>query len=354
MAIVETQDLEGTRQRLAGWLGCKLPQGSDRLEISELQIPQGAGHSNATLLFDARWTEGNEPRSGGFVARVRPSGRGVFPEYDMQLQFRCMQILGARSSVPVPKMLWFEDDASVLGQPFYLMEKLDGIVPPDNPPYAIAGWVAEATAEQQAGLWRRSIELLARIHCLDWRALGFAFLDRPEYGPTGFAQQLAYYRNYLDWATDGAPAPELAATLAWLEANRPAGDEVVLNWGDARISNMMYRDFAPIAVLDWEMACLGPPEADVAWFLFMNDFLTTAIGLPGIAGFPDAAGTAAEYARHAGKPLRDLHYFSVWAGFRFAVIMASIETLMKANGIDSPGIGGMAVTALEKVRASAG
>ena len=57
MAIVETQDLEGTRQRLAGWLGRKLLQSSDRFEISELQIPQGAGHSNATLLFDARWTE---------------------------------------------------------------------------------------------------------------------------------------------------------------------------------------------------------------------------------------------------------------------------------------------------------
>jgi len=349
MAIVETQDLEGTRARLATWLGRKLPEGRG-LEISELQIPQGAGHSNATLLFDARWTENGTARSGGFVARVRPTGRGVFPEYDMQLQFRCMQILGERSSVPVPRMLWFEDDASVLGQPFYVMEKLDGIVPSDNPPYAIAGWVAEATAAQQDALWRRSIELLARIHTLDWRALGFAFLDRPELGESGFAQQLAYYRNYLNWASNDAPAPELLETLAWLEANRPAGDAIVLNWGDARISNMMYREFAPVAVLDWEMACLGPPEADVAWFLFMNDFLTTAIGLPGVAGFPDATATAAEYAKHAGRPLRDLHYFTVWAAFRFAVIMASIETLMVANGIDSPGIGGMALTALAKVR----
>mgnify|MGYP000741515764 CR=1 FL=1 len=351
MAILPTQDLEGTRQRLAAWLGPKLPRGTDRLDISELQIPQGAGHSNATLLFDAHWQENGAARSGGFVARVRPAGRGVFPEYDMQLQYRCMEILGTRSAVPVPRMLWFESDASVLGQPFYVMEKLDGIVPSDNPPYAIAGWVAEASADDQAALWRRSIALLARIHELDWRALGFAFLDRPEYGPTGFAQQLAYYREYLAWATGGAPAPELIDTLAWLEANRPAGDRIVLNWGDARISNMMYRDFAPIAVLDWEMACLGPPEADVAWFLFMNDFLTTAIGLPGVAGFPDAAATAEEYAQHATRPLRDLHYFSVWAAFRFAVIMAAIETLMVENGIDSPGIGGMSLTALAKVRA---
>src|SRR5437868_3768529 len=135
MALLETPDLDGTRVRLASWLSGKLPPGSEQLEISELSIPQGAGHSNATLLFDARWREREGSRSGGFVARVRPSGRGVFPEYDMQLQFRCMQILGAHSAIPVPKMLWFEDDPSVLGQPFYLMEKLDGIVPPDNPPY---------------------------------------------------------------------------------------------------------------------------------------------------------------------------------------------------------------------------
>jgi len=351
MAILQAQDLEGTRQKLATWLRGKLPAGASGLEISELKIPEGAGHSNTTLLFDARWTENGSACSAGYVARVQPSGRGVFPEYDMQLQYRCMEILGTRSNVPVPRMLWFESDTTLLGQPFYVMDKLDGVVPSDNPPYAIAGWVAEAPASEQDALWRRSLEVMARIHRLDWQALGFGFLDRPEHGPTGFAQQLAYYRQYLRWAMDGRPSPELDETLAWLEANRPAGDQVVLNWGDARISNMMYRDFAPIAVLDWEMACLGPPEADVAWFLFMNDFLTTAIGLPGVAGFPDAAATAAEYAKHAGRPLRDLHYFSVWAAFRFAVIMASIETLMIGNGMDSPGIGGMSLTALAKVRA---
>lgn len=352
MALLQAQDLDGTRRKLSTWLGTRLPAGVQGLEISELTIPEGAGHSNTTLLFDAAWTEGGEPRRGGFVARVQPSGRGVFPEYDMQLQYRCMEILGTRSNVPVPRMLWFEPDASVLGQPFYVMEKLDGIVPSDNPPYAIAGWVAEATAAEQEALWRRSIEVMSRIHGLDWRELGFAFLDRPDLGPTGFAQQLAYYRQYLTWAMDGRPAPELEETLAWLETNRPDGDRIVLNWGDARISNMMYRDFSPIAVLDWEMACLGPPEADVAWFLFMNDFLTTAIGLPGVAGFPDAAATAAEYDKHSGQPLRDLHYFSVWAAFRFAVIMAAIETLMIRNGLDSPGIGGMSLTALAKVRAA--
>jgi aminoglycoside phosphotransferase (APT) family kinase protein len=351
MAILEAQDLDGTHRKLTAWLGTKLGPDARDLEVSELQIPQGAGHSNTTLLFDAHWTEGGVRRGGGYVARVQPSGRGVFPEYDMRLQYRCMEILGAKTDIPVPRMLWFEDDTHVLGQPFYVMEKLDGIVPSDNPPYAIAGWVAEASPEEQDALWRRSIALLARIHRLDWQKLGFDFLDRPLYGLPGFEQQLAYYREYLGWAADGRSTPQLDQTLQWLESHAPANDRIVLNWGDARISNMMYRDFTPIAVLDWEMACLGPPEADVAWFLFMNDFLTSAIGLPGIAGFPDARETAAEYERHAGHPLRDLHYFRVWAAFRFAVIMAAIETLMLRNGLESPGIGDMALTALAKVRA---
>ena len=78
MAIVATQDLEGIRSKLTAWLARQLPAGSSGLEISDLKIPEGAGHSNTTLLFDARWSEGGSAKGGGFVARVRPHGRGVF------------------------------------------------------------------------------------------------------------------------------------------------------------------------------------------------------------------------------------------------------------------------------------
>lgn len=353
MAILPTQDLEGTRRRLAGWLATKLGDGGSAPQVSDLEIPQGAGHSNTTLLFDARWTERGAECRGSFVARVRPGGgRGVFPEYDMQLQYRCMQILGTRTRVPVPRMLWFEDDTSVLGQPFYVMEKLEGVVPSDNPPYSMMGWLAEATPRQQEALWRRSIEVLARIHGLDWRALGFDFLDRPRYGATGFEQQLGYYREYLGWAAKDAPPAELMETLAWLEENRPTDPgPVVINWGDARISNMMYRDFTPVAVLDWEMACLGPAEVDLAWFLYMNFFLTEAIGMPGLPGFLDADATAGAYEQVSGRPVRDMHYYSVWAGFRFAAIIVAIETMIAEHGIDQPGASALALAALEKVRA---
>ncbi|HYC21220.1 MAG TPA: phosphotransferase family protein [Candidatus Bathyarchaeia archaeon] len=350
MAILQTRDLDSAARQLTAWLVRQLPAGANA-EVFDLEIPQGAGHSNETILFEARWRESGAERRGGFVARIRPGGRAVFPEYDMQLQYRCMHILGTRTSIPVPRVLWFEASADVLGQPFYVMEKVSGQVPSDNPPYAVVGWLAEASPVDQAELWRRSIGVLARIHQLDWRALGFDFLDRPQFGATGFEQQLGYYRKYLPWASAGSPPPALSETFAWLEKHRPAeSGPVVLNWGDARISNMMYRAFSPVAVLDWEMACLGPAEVDLAWFIFMNHFLTAAIGIPGLPGFPDRDATAAEYSAVAGRPVGDLQYYTVWAAFRFAVIMVAIDTMMVEHGMEAAGASTLALTALASVR----
>jgi aminoglycoside phosphotransferase (APT) family kinase protein len=355
MAILVTRDLDATRPRLTAWLARQLPPGAEP-ELSALTIPQGAGHSNETLLFDARWREGGAERHERFVGRVQPKGRAVFPEYDMALQFRCMELLGAHSTVPVPRVIWFEADPSVLGQPFYVMERVEGVVPSDNPPFSIAGWLAEATPAQQEQLWRESIAVLARIHRVDWRAVGFDFLDRPQYGQTGFDQQLGYYREFLPWATAGNPPAALTDARAWLDAHRPTvAGPTVLNWGDARISNMIYRDFAPVAVLDWEMACLGPGEVDLAWFLFMNHFLTEGLGIPNLPGFLDRSATAALYGSLAGRPVRDLAYYEVWAGFRFAAIMLAINQMLIEHG-QPEGLGGaheLAINALAGVLARA-
>jgi aminoglycoside phosphotransferase (APT) family kinase protein len=263
-----------------------------------------------------------------------------------------MQILGAKTDIPVPRMLWFETDPKVLGQPFYVMERIDGVVPPDNPPFAVMGWVAEASVDDRRDLWRRSLEVLARLHQLDWRGIGLGFLDRPQYGPTGFDQQLGFYGEYLPWAKAGTSHPLLDDTFAWLVAHRPADlGPVVLNWGDARISNMMYRDFRPVAVLDWEMACVGAPEVDLAWFWYICWFLTGGLGIDNLPGFPDRDGTAAIYEEIARRPVRHMDYFEVWAAFRFGVIMVAIDEVMRQNGIDmgtSPS--GLAMAALETSR----
>jgi aminoglycoside phosphotransferase (APT) family kinase protein len=351
MAIAVNRDFEKTHGELTAWLATRLPAGA-RPELSALEIPQGAGHSNETLLFDATWREGGDRRRARYVARVRPGGRGVFPEYDLRMQYRCMEVLGAKTTIPVPRMLWFEEDGAILGQPFYVMERVEGVVPPDNPPFAVMGWLAESAVEDQRRLWRRSLEVLVRLHQVDWRGIGLGFLDRPAYGPAGFAQQLGYYAEYLPWAKAGTSQPLLDDTFAWLRAHAPAEPGPVgITWGDARISNMMYRDFTPVAVLDWEMACTGPAEVDVTWFWYICWFLTAGLGIDNLPGFPDRDGTAAIYEEIAQRRLRDLDYFEVWAAFRFGVIMVAIDEVMRQNHIDmgsSPS--SLALGALETAR----
>ena len=354
MAIAVTRDFVKTREQLTGWLAHQLPPGAEP-SLSALEIPQGAGHSNETVLFETSWRERGETRTQRFVARIRPTGRGVFPEYDMRLQYRCMEVLGRRTAIPVPRVLWFEEDARVLGQPFYVMERVDGLVPSDNPPFAVMGWLADATPDEQARLWRSSLDVLAQLHALDWRGIGLEFLDRPQYGPTGFDQQLGFYAEYLEWAKAGTEQPLLDDTFAWLRRKKPADlGAPCLTWGDARISNMMYRDFTPVAVLDWEMACVGAPEVDLAWFWYICWFLTGGLGIANLPGFPDRDGTAAMYEASARRPARNLDYFEMWAAFRFGVVMVAIDEVVRQNGVDMPSASMLALGALETTRARCG
>jgi aminoglycoside phosphotransferase (APT) family kinase protein len=338
MAIPTQRDPEQTAAALTTWLAGLLPAGAGPV-LSNLVVPQVTGHSNETLLFDATWRGADpgapeERRTVSLVARIRPTGYAVFPEYDMHLQYRCMEIVARSSDVPVPAVRWYEDRDDVLGQPFYVMDRVDGVVPGDNPPFSQEGWLKDASPADQARLWRSSIGVLARLHALDWRAVGFGFLDRPADGPGGFDQQLASQRRYLDWMAAGRPQPTLEAAWCWLLEHRPASShETVLNWGDARLANVIYRDFEPVAVLDWEMACLGPPEVDLGWWWYMTRYMCEGVGRELLAGFPDRDATARLYADLSGRPVRDLGYYEVYAAFRFGIILSRIADTYQQLGL---------------------
>ena len=194
------RDLELTRKQLLEWFGSKLPRARE-LGISELVGPGTTGFSNDTLMFELRFREGGAPRRESLVARIEPTGFRVFPEYDVAQQFEVQRIL-AQTDVPVPRMFWLEQDATVLGAPFYVMQRVDGRIPPDNPPYHVSGWVAELRPEQRAALWWSGLEVLARIHRLDWRALGLEFLIPAGGAANPLARQLDYYERYLAWAAE--------------------------------------------------------------------------------------------------------------------------------------------------------
>ncbi len=339
MPIPQARDVDATRTQLTAWLRRKLPGATD-VAVGDITLPSGSGFSNETLLIDAGWRENGAVVDAPLVARVRPTAYAIFPEYDLHRQFRTMEILGRSTRIPVPRVRWYEDDASVLGQAFYVMDRVDGMIPPDHPPFTTGGWLFDAAPADQGRLARSALTVLAELHRLDWRALGFEVLARPEYGATPFTQQLGYYAMMLRWAAAGRAMPIAEAALAWLEARRPATEPpAVLTWGDARIGNMIFRDFAPVAVLDWEMVTLGPGEVDLAWWLVLDRYHTEGVGAGPLPGFPSRAEVVGLYEDCVGRRVEDLFYYEVWAAFRFALVLIRIGDMMTEYGIMRPGSG---------------
>ncbi len=130
----------------------------------------------------------------------------------------------------------------------------------------------------------------------------------------------------------------MATVLAWLRANVPTDLPAEgLNWGDARFGNVLYEDFEPVCVLDWEMAAIGPAEVDLGWWWFMNRYYTEGTGVPPLPGFPSEADARAHYEAALGRPLRDMRFYEVLAGFRFGIIFIRAAALMRAADPDDGG-----------------
>lgn len=330
MGIPDQRDPEDARRRLSEWLPTALP-GIEDLELAVLDRPSATGFSNETLLFDASYTRDGRRVEQGLVVRVAPTGYTLFPDPAFDVQHRVIGWLDANSEVRVPPLIAHEDDPEVLGAPFFVMERVDGRVPQDNPPYHADGWLVEAEPHERAKVWWGGIDTIAAVHAVDHRAAGFDFLDRPDLGDTPLTQELAYYADFLEQVQRDEPVPTAERALAWLDDHRPRErDEPVLLWGDARIGNIIFSNACePAAVLDWEMTCLGAPERDVAWALFLDRHHSEGIGAPRLEGFPTPAETVRRYEELTGIRLHDLEYYEVLSGFKFAVIMARLAVLLK-------------------------
>jgi len=246
----------------------------------------------------------------------------VFPRYDMAEQYTLLRAVSERSEVPVPRLHWLVPDVSVLGSPFFVMDRAVGLVPPDNLPYALDGWLLQATP--------RSANACRTAPSTSWR--GFTPLpsprctapDSPADPATALRQHVDAQRACYQWAlvTDGIRIPLVERTFAWLEQH----------------CNMMYVDFAPVAVLDWEMAALGPRELDLGWFIFFHRFYQELAPLAGVAGLPDflrREDVVRAYEQRSSTTVTDLDFCLVYAALRHAIIMARIKRRMVHFG---PGI----------------
>jgi aminoglycoside phosphotransferase (APT) family kinase protein len=321
--VPSSRDEEDTRRHLEAWLRPRL--GND-VVVSDVTVPDGSGFSNETLLFRAAWTADGEAHRADLAARLRPIGYAVFAEYDLSLQYRCLESVAERSSVPVPRVRWFESEEAALGAPFFVMDRVEGQVPPDSPPYTAGGWLFEASPADQARLHRSALEVMAALHRLDWED-GFGFLQHHDLGPPGMGAQLAAGRAYLVWAAEGGSLPRHEAAMAWLEANRPEEPPIGVTWGDARIGNMMFADFEVAAVLDWEMAGVAPPEVDLGWMAYLHLFfqdITNDLGLPGIPDFMAAKDVSDSYANATGKAPGNLRWHIAYSAMRHGAVMRRV------------------------------
>lgn len=322
-----SRDLEQLRVDLERWLATKLPAGANPL-VPELTATSANGMSSETLLFQATWTEAGAPRSERLVARVAPDPRDVpvFPAYDLDKQFRTIREVGARTDVPVPHVWWSEPDERVIGAPFFVMSRVDGEAPPDVLPYNFGdSWLFHATPAQQRQLQDATVDVIAALHDVPAPEETFAFLAFPEDGETALRRHVAHTRAWYEFAAaDGTPSPLVERGFEWLEAHWPRDEgETVLCWGDARIGNVLYRDFRPVAVLDWEMAGLGPRELDVAWLLYahrMFEDMASAYGFPGMPDFLRVDDVVDRYEALTGARLHDIEWYLTYSAVQLGIV----------------------------------
>jgi aminoglycoside phosphotransferase (APT) family kinase protein len=330
MPIPAQRDVEQSAKQLAAWLAPRVDADGDVL-LSAFRGPGATGFSNETLIVDASWVSGGEPLQSTLVVRVAPSGYALFPDAAFDVQRRVLRTLGARTTVPVPTVLWYESDSAVLGAAFFVMDFVDGLVPPDNPPYHVSGWLHDVAPEVRERIWWGAVDTIAELNALDWRALDLPPLLQ------GLPAQLAYYERWLEQIEQDEAVPMARRALTWIKANLPPDEPLVLCWGDARVGNVMYSPAGErLAVLDWEMVTLGSPSQDIAWAWFLDRHHCEGLGVPRLAGFPSKEETLARYQARSGLTAASFAFYEVFAGFRFCVIMARLAVIFKDWGLLPP------------------
>jgi aminoglycoside phosphotransferase (APT) family kinase protein len=336
VAVSVERDQAQTRSALAAWLGART--GADSVEVGEVSIPGLSGFSNETLLVDATWDAGGGPATRGLALRVEPSGHQVFPSTEFDAQVRVLRALHRDGSVPVPEVLWFEEDLSVLGARFIAMPRVGGQVPADSPSYHVEGWVVALSEDERAAVWTSGLDTMAAIHRLDRVGLGLDWIPVPT--PS---EQLDIDRAYRTFAAGEVPYPCVDQAFEILAATiPPAMDEPALCWGDSRIGNMIFAaDGSVAAVLDWEMVTAGDPVQDLAWYLLLDRHHHEGFGVPRLPGFPDRAATVARWEAASGRSAEHLAWYELLGAARYAAVMTRVMKLLDASGV-FPGAAEMA------------
>lgn len=320
--------------------------------------PAVVGPYLAEVLDDPRWTapqitliSGGKSNltyrvaspAGELILRRPPLGHVLPTAHDMKREYTAMDAL-RDTAVPVPRMIHLQPEPDLLGQPFYLMEAVDGHICRDSIPPGYAD-----RPEQRRAIGEALVTTLGDLHNVDPEQVGLAGFGRPE----GYlARQVSRWTR--QWEATRIPGLEAIDALARELAERlPTTQRSTIVHGDFRLDNTVLHPATPgriAAVLDWEMSTLGDPLADLGILLVywsqaddeaardLGNVVQSATVLP---GFPDRAEVARLYAERSGLDLTDLPWYVAFAFWKLAVVVAGIVARVQGGAMVGPGFEGI-------------
>ncbi|HST38588.1 MAG TPA: phosphotransferase family protein [Conexibacter sp.] len=289
--------------------------------------PLGDGHSNVTLTVQRGATR--------VVLRRPPRGELPPSAHDVLREAGILRAL-AGTGVPVPAVLATCADPAVIGVPFVVLEQVDGVAVGDAVPAALDD------PAQRRRIGFAFVDALAALHAVDWRATALAGSARPD----GYlARQLRRFGAL--WERQRTRAlPEMEAVAAWLERELPPSGPPAVVHGDARLGNALFAADPParlVALLDWEMATIGDPLADLGYLCAQwvdpgepVDGMAALSAVTARPGFPRRDELIARYAEQSGRSLERLRWYVVLALWKSAVFMEGNYARALAGDSDDP------------------
>ncbi|MEV7395794.1 phosphotransferase family protein [Aeromicrobium sp. NPDC092404] len=305
------------------------------------------GKSNLTYTLSAGSRE--------YVVRRPPLGHVLATAHDMGREHRVMAAL-APTDVPVPQMIAHCEDTSVVGAPFYVMEKVAGT------PYGRAAQLEPLGPERTRAISERMVDTLVALHDVDHAAVGLGDFGRPD-GYLG--RQVARWKKQLE-ASTSRELPGMDELVGHLESSIPDNGDGTIVHGDYRLDNLLVdADDRVTAVLDWEMSTLGDPLTDVAVLLAYQQLAEVApparegaalvTDAPLAPGYLSREDVLARYAEGSGRDVSDIGFHLALAFFKLAVILEGIHyrhSHGQTVGTGFDGIGDMIVPLIAAGRAA--
>jgi len=218
----------------------------------------------------------------------------------------------------------------VLGGEFFVMGFVDGQVPVENPMYTLEGWFLDLRPEQRTTMIEDGVRRLAAVHAVDWSRAGFLL---PEGAAPTTRRQLDLWHDYMVRELEGREHPLYDRAFAWLTANLPEETPPVLNWGDPRLGNIIWRDDRAACLTDFEAASIAPAEVDLGWWLMFDRWCHETYGAPRHEGEISRDAQRALYEEVSGRTVGDTTWYEVFAAARYTAIVVRVMNRLVVRGL---------------------